>query len=509
MANKASDSVFQLIKSMSKPEKRYFKVYISRHTVGDKNNNDVLFNTMDKMDEYDEEALLEKFKDEEFTHRFSITKSRLYQAILKSLDQYYSANSVEIQVRRQIHFVEILYRKSLYSQAFKLLRSVKKQAQKHELTTALIDISKWEKRFMERGNYENIGAAEIEEMWEEDLRLTEDVHSSSILWNVKSKVFQKLYEKGKVRSKEEMQKFKSLIDVNVEELEQTSLSSNNKYLLNHLYSAFHFAAGDYAESYSYLIKNIDLIETKQNVFSSEPSIYLSVLTNALHLSTVLNKKDEGLHYLEKLKALPNNYKDDWSEDLKIRYFAISKSAELTFYIENNEIDKGLLLVPEIRHGLQAYEGKISSVRRGFFFFGIANLYFMKGEYHDALTWINKLLNDVGIDISTDVHCIALLFNMVLHIELNNEDHLPYTLRSTERFLSTRKKAFQFENLFLQFVRDYVKKRNSNDKASLYANLLLESAKLRKDPFESRVFEYFDFHKWAEKKTVEHQKGAQA
>ena len=502
MANKASDNVFQLIKSMSKPEKRYFKVYISRHTVGEKNNNDLLFNTMDKMDEYDEEWILKKYKKEEFTHRFSITKSRLYQAILKSLDQYYSANSIEIQVRKQIHFVEILYRKSLYGQANKLLRSVKKQAQKHELTTALIDIGKWEKRFMERGNYENVKESEIEKVWNEDLELMEDVHSSAILWNVKSKVFQKLYEKGKVRSKEEMQKFKSLIDVNVEELEKTSLSTNNMYLLQHLYSAFYFASGNYKESYSYLKKNIELIESKMSVFSSEPNIYLSVLTNAIHLSTVLNKKEEGMEYLMKLREMPKQYKDDWSEDLEIRFFAISKSAELTFYIENNEIDKGLLLVPEIRHGLKNHEGKISSVRRGFFFFGIANLYFAKGEYHDALNWINKLLNDVGIDISTDVHCMALLFNIVLHIELENEDHLPYTLRSTERFLSTRKKAYKFENLFLQFVRDFMKKRNSKDKVKLYQSLASESSKLKSSPFESRVYEYFDFHKWAEKKAQE-------
>lgn len=38
MSNKASDSLHRLIKSLTKPEKRYFKVFSSRHVIGDQNN---------------------------------------------------------------------------------------------------------------------------------------------------------------------------------------------------------------------------------------------------------------------------------------------------------------------------------------------------------------------------------------------------------------------------------------------------------------------------------------
>ena len=108
MSNKASDQLHKLIKSMSKPEKRYFKVFSSRHIIGDENNYQTLFDAIDKLDDYDEEKLMKKFKDKVFVQRFSIAKNRLYNALLKSLDSFHANSSVEAQLHRQVHSAEIL-----------------------------------------------------------------------------------------------------------------------------------------------------------------------------------------------------------------------------------------------------------------------------------------------------------------------------------------------------------------------------------------------------------------
>ncbi len=62
MSNKASNSLHELIKSLNKSEKRYFKVFSSRHTIGEENSYIKLFDFIDKMDEYDEEELFKCFK---------------------------------------------------------------------------------------------------------------------------------------------------------------------------------------------------------------------------------------------------------------------------------------------------------------------------------------------------------------------------------------------------------------------------------------------------------------
>ena len=114
MSNKASDQLFQLIKSLNKSEKRYFNLYASRHTLGEKNNYVILFDAIDKQNEYDEASILKQFKKEAFINKFSITKARLYDVILDSLTAFHSASSIDAQLKRDLHCAEILYKKTLY-----------------------------------------------------------------------------------------------------------------------------------------------------------------------------------------------------------------------------------------------------------------------------------------------------------------------------------------------------------------------------------------------------------
>src|SRR5690606_33276142 len=117
------DNLFKLIKSLNKPEKRYFKVFSSRISGNEKSNYAILFDAIDKQKEYDEAAILKRFKKEAFIKSFSITKSRLYDAILRSLDAYHGNSSTEAQLKKLLHCVEILYKKALYQQSAKLLQS--------------------------------------------------------------------------------------------------------------------------------------------------------------------------------------------------------------------------------------------------------------------------------------------------------------------------------------------------------------------------------------------------
>jgi hypothetical protein len=60
MANRFSDTLFQLIHSLEKSEKRNFKLYIKRNSSKDDLKIIQLFDAMDKLSEYDEKLLLKK-----------------------------------------------------------------------------------------------------------------------------------------------------------------------------------------------------------------------------------------------------------------------------------------------------------------------------------------------------------------------------------------------------------------------------------------------------------------
>lgn len=501
MSNTKSDNLHKLIKSMSKPEKRYFKVFSSRHIIGDENNYQVLFDAIDKQEVYDEEKLMKKFKGQEFTHRFSIAKNRLYNNILKSLDAFHSNSSVEAQLHRQVHSAEILYHKALYDQSLKLLNSAKKVAEKHELFSVVSEIIQWEKRIAEKDQYESYQSEdELIALTKEQGEVLSKLALQNELWMLKSRLFFQLYRQGKARSESDMQGFKTIVDEAARKIGGENISVDSQYMINHIYSAYHFSSAQYELCYPFLTQNLQLIDQNPHLFDEEPGIYVSVLSNAIYVGMRLGKWKEAFAYLESLRALPTVFEHHMNEDLSMRLFSLGKSTELTLYAQSGEFEKGLELLPEITEGLKRYDENISSVRKAHFYFNGAVILFGMEQYHESLKWINKLLNNVDIDKTKDIHCIAQILNLVIHLELGNTELLPYTLRSTQRFLETRHKVFRFENVMLEFINEMLKKRQSKTIDELYVDLLDQLQELRNDEHEKIVFEYFDFLAWTKSKT---------
>jgi len=174
-------------------------------------------------------------------------------------------------------------------------------------------------------------------------------------------------------------------------------------------------------------------------------------------------------------------------------------AILNVVLNWGDFERGLELVPAIEAGLIKYDDMMSSVRKAHFYFNLAVVHFGVENYKESLKWLNKLLNNIEIDKTQDIHCIAQLLNLVVHLELGNKELLPYALRSTQRFLETRNKAFDFENTMLQFVNESLKKRQDKSVHELFSNLVNELEVMRKNPLEQKVFEYFDFLAWAKSK----------
>ena len=60
MPNRSTDTLFQLIKSLEKSEKRNFKLYATRNSSSEELKSIQLFDALDKIDVYDEAILLKK-----------------------------------------------------------------------------------------------------------------------------------------------------------------------------------------------------------------------------------------------------------------------------------------------------------------------------------------------------------------------------------------------------------------------------------------------------------------
>ncbi len=499
MSGKSTDSLHRLIQSLTKQEKRHFKIFAARHTIGEQNNYVLLFDAIEKMKVYDGDVLLKKFKGESSLNNFSITKSRLYETILRSLDVFHHNSSVDDQLWKELHYTEILYKKTLYDQCAKRLRSARKLAEKYEKHAVLVQIHQLEKSLAEKDSYSGMSDESIFNVLKEDRKIAEDIRVYNELWNVKSRLFLLLNTKGRARGSEQLDEFRHLIDASLKDQAPEKLSVNARFLYHHTYSAYYFAITDAENCRIHLAANVALIEANTEIFRDEPNVYFGVLTNLIYVCSRLKLYKEVLENLKKLRSLPEKLDTARNEDLEIKLFSSAYSLELTLYNSIGHFDQAMALVPKIEEGLARFEGRLSKLREAHFIISVAVAYYGAGKFQLALKWATRLLNDSEIGENEWIYAVAQVFGLILHIELNHLDVLPYVGRSVQRYLKTRNRSYQFENVFLKFAEKISKAEDVKTIHPLYEELYEHLKKLDEDEFEKTAFEYFDFPAWAESK----------
>ena len=143
MTSTSKDTLFVLIKSLSKSEKRQFKLYVGRLGVNTDAKFLALFNLLDKMKAYNEKQILESGIVKKA--QLSNLKAHLYKQILVSLRLNPVNQSIRVQIREQLDFATILYQKGLYKQSLKLLEKAKSMAIENEEKNVAYEIVELEK----------------------------------------------------------------------------------------------------------------------------------------------------------------------------------------------------------------------------------------------------------------------------------------------------------------------------------------------------------------------------
>jgi hypothetical protein len=499
MSTKVKGGLFELIKSLSKSEKRYFKLISSRHTIGDENNYVRLFDFIDKQDVYNEKQLFIEFNGEAFLHRFSITKKRLYDHVLNALDAYYSSSSIDSQLFKLIHSADILYKKSLYDQCNRILRSAEKLAEKHEKYSILTEIRRKQKKLIENSAYSGSSITELHEIEVKDKNILSKIELYNTLWTLKSKMFLTLSRKGKARSEDELFEYRNIIEQLPKDLKTEVLSFDSAYLYNHIQSAFYFAIDDMEKTYIFLRANLKTFEDKEDAINSNLNTYFSLLTNTIYVSEQLGYHQDSTALLKVLKSIPIRFDLSGNEDLQIKLFASSISIELSLLTHRGEYHQAHSLFPIIESGLKEFGNKVSPVRKAFIQFKLATVQLGLGNFSGALKWINLILNDTDLDGNEDILSYTQILELLVHLEMEHNQLLPYSLKNAQRFLKSRNRLYSFERVFLQFVSKRIKCTNQIDAQILWEELYNELSQIQEDSFEGLALEYFDFIAWAESK----------
>jgi len=497
MSGKINEALFDLIVSMSKSEKRYFKLFSARHTIGNENNYVRLFDFISKQENYCEKYIHEFFKGEAFLNRFSITKKRLYDHILTALDSYHVSGSIEAQLFRMLHSADILFDKSLYDQSRRILRSAEKLALKHGENEIILVIVKKQKRLLETSGYLSATEKDIEKIGSQEKVSLLSIEKFNEIWAIKSKLFARLSKKGVARCNDESAYYKKICEPLINAYDLKNATVETRYLFHHTLSAYYFATGNLENSLESLEQNLVLINNQTHFQKIEPNKHVSVLTNAIYVSDKMGYRKKALIYLKELKKRASTV--EANEDLEIKLFSSITSIEFSMCLRRGDFSSARKIAVNAEVQLEDYGDKIVPIRRAFLEFKMAVVYMGVGEYNTALKWINRILNDPEVDKTEDIIGFTQLLDLLIHIELKNVKLLPYSLKSTVRFFKTRNRLYSFEKVFLQFIGKLIKSDDYFDSEMLWEELSYKLNATTDDAFESVALDYFDFKSWAEAK----------
>ena len=497
MSNKAHDHVHRLVRAMTSAEKRYFKLYASRHRIGRAGNNVRLFDAIGSMSIYDEPALLERFAGSGFIRSFAITKRRLYETILNSLDAYHATGSSKARARRMLHQVEILNEKGLYDDAAKILTSVRRSARAHDMQAALLEVAQFERRAIERGNYDGAGVDTASRMVAEAAAIHQEMMEVDTLWLLKSRLFQLLYRHGKPRDEKGMLEVSDLMRHPLLGDVDGLRSARARFLFCHVHSAAAFALGDLRACEKNLEASQRELERSSEVLGDEPSLLLGVLSNRIHVLARLGRTEQAFKLLEKLRNHPALKIKKASLDLQVKVFATRASLELSLLAQQGEFKTAVHRAVEVEQGMARYEAAMSPLRREGLCFQLAYVYFGAGMNTAALRWSNRQLNESGPDLHSDLNAYGRMLNILLQVEMGKKDLLPYAVRNAQRAFKKRKLVSRFETAFFDFLKARVRARTAQDGQQALNAFRAAIVPLEHDPLERHVFDHFDPLAWVD------------
>ena len=498
MPNRNPDSLFQLISSLEKSEKRNFKLYIKRNSHNENLKIIELFDAMDKLKHYDESVLLKKLTSIQ-KPQLSNIKVHLFNQLLASLRLLKSSDSIDLQLNEQFDYAHILYKKGLFVQSLKILDRVKEIARTNQKFNFLIQVISLEKR-IETLHISRSMQSRANQLSDEALEVSSRIDMVTRLSNLAIRLYGWFILHGHVRNERDEEILIEFMKIN---LPPNAFSQTGFYEKLYLYQSFSwyaFIRMDFLMYYRYSQKWIDIFEQQPLMIRVETGHYIKGLHNLLNAHFDLRNYPKFDETLAKFETFAKTDRVQHHENFRTHSFIYIVSAKMNRHTMLGTFAEGILEVPYILEKLKEYALYLDEHRVLVINYKIATLYFGSGDYATCIDYLHKIIND-KVDIRSDLQCYARLLHLMAHYELGNFELMESLTKSVSRFMAKKENLTVVEKEMFRFLRSSLY-LSGNKLKTQQENFLHKIQLLAKQRFETRAFAYLDIISWIESKVNE-------
>ena len=495
MPNRSSDTLFQLIKSLEKSEKRNFKLYIKRNSSSENLKSIQLFDAMDKMDDYDETQLLNKNKNFR-KQQLSNAKAHLYREILSSLRLIRQEENIDIQLHEQLDYARILYNKGLYLQSLRTLDRIKEMARAKNQLTFLLQILFFEKT-IESLHITRSMQDRADQLAGELDEVNDRLEVISQLSNLSLELYSWYIRNGVARNENDELAVQEFFERNMPASLSQSQGFYEKLYQFQSFCWYAYIRQDFLLYYRYTQKWVDLFEKEPYMLAIETSQYIKGMHNLLGAHFDLLNGEKFCETLKQFEAFSESDIVRNNVNNRIQTFVYLYISKINQHFIDGTFTEGLALVPYIEEKLKEYWIYLDRHRILVFYYKIACLYFGSGDYEATIDYLNKIIN-WKVDLRTDLQCYSRLLHLIAHYELGNFQLLEYLIKSVYRFMAKMGNLSRVEEEIFKFLRKSFNLSPERLRPE-FERLLERLQGYEKNRFETRAFMYLDIISWLESK----------
>ncbi len=495
MANNFTDTLFQLVRSLEKSEKRHFKLYIKRSSGNEDLKVVELFDALDKLQVYDEAILLQKLKSIKKPQLANI-KVHLYKQLLASLRLLKSTDSIDLQLNEQFDFAHILYKKGLYYQSLKILDKAKETAKANHKVNFLLSAITLEKR-IETLHINRDMRSRAEQLSAELNEVNNRISTLSRLSNLVMLLYGWFIEHGHARNPADEARIDKYLQT---QLPENAWGQTGFYERMYLYQSMTWYAYiklDFLLYYRYSQKWIDVYNSTPMMKRVETGNYIKGLHTLLNAHYDLRNYEKFNDVLNDFENFANTDRVRLHDNFRTQAFIYIYNAKINQHCMLGTFAEGIAEVPHILQRLKEDELFIDEHRILLFYYKIASLYFGAGNYSTSIDYLQKIINE-NVEVKTDLQSYARLMHLMAHYEIGNYELIEYLAKSVYRFMSKKDNLTKVEEVMFKFLRKsfHVTRTNMQQELQQFLTIIKD---LEKQRYEARTFAYLDLASWLEAK----------
>ncbi|MCC6413788.1 MAG: hypothetical protein IT270_19220, partial [Saprospiraceae bacterium] len=425
MPKQKTDDLLALIQSLTKAEKRHFHLFARRNAGADNRLFLKLFDVLDQRGDYDEAFVLKKIPDIKKSQIANL-KAHLYRQLLTSLRLL--GKNEDMALREMLDHARLLYNKGLYRQSLDILGKAKTRALDGAYTGIALEALDFEK-LIESQYITRSLEGRAAELSHETSALSRRIAATGAFSNLSLQMYGLYLKNGFARNAEEYDHVRTYFQFHLPKTPYTELDFWGRVYHCQSYVWMHHLCQEFGPGYRYARRWVELYEQQPKLKNQYAPLYLKALHNVLNILFHSLDYPRICFYLDKLEHLPGEIDVGQDNNTEGLYHLYRFLHRIDLHYLEGTFAEGVNIIPELVKCIETDRYRWDDHRILVFYYRIACLYFGNQNYHGAVEYLNKIINQKTPDYRADIQCFARFLNLIAHFELGNMTLVEYQIKS--------------------------------------------------------------------------------